>query len=138
MYISLLAGVVRSLGISHHQYADDTQIYIAATKEDLSSRIGLLEQCTNRVHSWLLQNGLQLNPLKSEAIHFTTSRGRQRADDVTSVTVSDATIKNGDDGEKPWRNARQPSDIRPARYQRLQIVPFSCTRIATCPSVAAT
>jgi hypothetical protein len=93
VYISPLAGVVGSLGISHHQYADDTQIYIAATKEDLSSRIGLLEQCTNRVHSWLLQNGLQLNPLKSEAIHFTTSRGRQRADDVTSVTVSDATIK---------------------------------------------
>ena len=32
VYISPLAGVVRSLGVRHHQYADDTQIYIAATK----------------------------------------------------------------------------------------------------------
>jgi hypothetical protein len=93
VYISPLASVVRSLGVRHHQYADDTQIYIAATKEDLSSRIGLLEQCTNRVHSWLLQNGLQLNPLKSEAIQFTASRGRQQGDDVTSVTVSDTSIQ---------------------------------------------
>jgi len=93
VYISPLAGVVRSLGVRHHQYADDTQIYIAATKEDLSSRVGLLEQCTNRVHSWLLQNGLQLNPLKFEAIQFTASRGRQQVDDVASVTVADTSIQ---------------------------------------------
>jgi len=42
---------------------------------------------------WLLHNGLQLNPSKSEAILFTTGRGRQSVDDAPSLQVSDAVIE---------------------------------------------
>ena len=58
----------RLFGVRHHQYADDTQMYIAASKDDLKVNIDTLEKCTTAVHQWLLHNGLQLNPSKSEAI----------------------------------------------------------------------
>jgi len=59
--------------VRHHQYADDTQMYIAASKDDLKVNIDTLEKCTTA--KWLLHNGLQLNPSKSEAILFTAARG---------------------------------------------------------------
>lgn len=38
-------------------------------------------------------NGLQRNPIKSEVIQFTVTRGRDKVDDVTSVVVSNAVIQ---------------------------------------------
>ena len=76
----------------HHQYADGTQIYIAASKADLKVTIDTLEKCTAAVHQWLLHNGLQLNPSKSEVIQFTAGRGREQVDDVSLLQPS-PTIK---------------------------------------------
>ena len=87
-----LTAVIRSFGVNHHQYADDTQIYITATTTDLSPNVRQLEQCTSRIHTWLLQNGLQLNPRKSEAIQFTVGSERQSTANLTSVSVSGAEI----------------------------------------------
>ena len=75
LYIAPLSTVINSFGVSHHQYADDTQIYIAVSKADVSHKVGLLQDCTVGVHSWLQMNGLQLNPIKSETIQFTATRG---------------------------------------------------------------
>jgi hypothetical protein len=93
LYISPLSRVIQSFGIRHHQYADDTQIYIAAVKTDLSIKVSQLESCLNSVHTWLQRNGLQLNPSKSELIQFTASRGRDRVDDINTVQVSDSAIR---------------------------------------------
>jgi len=93
LYIAPHSGVIRSLGINHHQYADDTQIYIAVSTTDLQVKVTQLENCTASVHAWLQINGLQLNPTKSEVIQFTATRGRDRVDDVTSLQVSNAAIK---------------------------------------------
>jgi len=72
----------------HHQYADDTQMYIAASKDDREVNIDTLEKCTTAVHQWLLHNGLQLSPSRPEAILFTAARGRQFVDDVPSLPVA--------------------------------------------------
>ena len=93
LYISPLSGVMHSFGIQHHQYADDTQLYISASKSELALRVDLLERCTAGVHSWLLHNGLQLNPDKSEVIQFKVGRGRGCVEDVASVTVSNAVLQ---------------------------------------------
>ena len=92
LYIAPLSGVIRSFGVRHHQYADDTQIYIAVSRADLSVNVGQLENCTAGVHAWLQINGLQLNQKKSEVIQFTTTRGRDRVDDVAAIRVSNAVI----------------------------------------------
>ena len=70
----------QSLGVHHHQYTDDIQIYISASGANLAANIDLLESCTASVLSSLLHNGLQLNPTKSELIQFTS--GRDRVNDV--------------------------------------------------------
>jgi hypothetical protein len=88
LYVSPLSTVINSFGVSHHQYADNTQIYIAVSKADITVKKGLLQDCTVGVHAWLQMNGLQLNPVKSEAIQFTATRGRDKVDDVTAVLVS--------------------------------------------------
>ena len=77
----------------HHQYADDSQIYVSATKNDLPVKAEILERCTADVHAWLLQNGLQLNPQKSDVIQFTVGRGRERADNIDTILISDTRIQ---------------------------------------------
>jgi len=88
LYVAPLSRVLNSFGVKHHQYADDTQIYISASKSDLSDKVDVLQQCTVAVRHWLLSNGLQLNPSKSDVIQFVTARGRERVDDVTSIQAS--------------------------------------------------
>jgi len=93
LYVAPLSCVIGSFGVRHHQYADDTQMYIVASKSDLKANIDTLEKCTAAVHLWLLHNGLQLNPSKSEVIQFTAGRGREQVDDVSSLQVSDAATQ---------------------------------------------
>jgi Reverse transcriptase (RNA-dependent DNA polymerase) len=70
LYIAPLSAVINSFGVSHHQYADDTQIYVAVSRTDVSDKLDLLQDCSAGVHSWLQMNGLQLNPIKSEVIQL--------------------------------------------------------------------
>ena len=37
--------VLNSFGVKHHQYADNTQIYISASKSDLSEKVDVLRHC---------------------------------------------------------------------------------------------
>jgi Reverse transcriptase (RNA-dependent DNA polymerase)/Endonuclease-reverse transcriptase len=92
LYIAPLSSVISSFGVRHHQYADDTQMYIAASRTDLSAMTDRLENCAAAVHSWLQTNGLQLNPSKSEVVQFTAARGRDRVDDVATLRISAAVI----------------------------------------------
>ena len=87
LYIAPLSSVIRSFGLEHHQYADDTQIYTAASKTELPAKVTQLEDCTSSVHAWLQNNGLQPNPMKSEVIQFSTMRGRNCVDDVITLRV---------------------------------------------------
>jgi len=93
LYIAPLSRVIRAHGINYHQYADDTQVYIAVSKSHFHVKLNQLETCTASIHSWLQINGLQLNPNKSEVIQFTAARGRNRVEDVISIHISNAAIK---------------------------------------------
>jgi hypothetical protein len=67
-YVSPISDVISSFGVQFHQYADDTQLYTAVTADDDESCIRNLEQCTKAVRDWFLQNGMLLNPDKSEVM----------------------------------------------------------------------
>ena len=82
--------------ISFHQYADDTQLYIGTNSSTLAHQVALIESCTQRVHDWLLNNGLHLNPTKSEAIAFFNPRSKPLetlAKSITSISVAGSPIK---------------------------------------------
>ena len=80
------------------QYADDTQLYVELHTDAVKS----LDSCFQAVHRWFTENGLALNPDKSEAIVIGTgARIRQegRIDVMTlgsaSITVSDSVKSLG-------------------------------------------
>ena len=81
---------------SFHQYADDTQLYIGTNSSTLTTQIASLESCTQRVHDWLLNNGLHLNPSKSEAIAFYNPRSKPLAalaESIGTISVAGSPIK---------------------------------------------
>ena len=92
MYIAPLAGLIRSFGVQYHQYADDSQLYIAISRSNRDTQLATMEQCLCKVHYWLLHNGLSPNPAKSDAVQFTTRMDHHCEDDVESVSVSGVAI----------------------------------------------
>ena len=102
LFISPIANVINSdqsnqnNTVSFHQYADDTQLYIGTNSSTLTSQIASIESCTQRVHDWLLNNGLHLNPSKSEAIAFYNPKSKPLAalaESMGTVSVAGSPIK---------------------------------------------
>ena len=82
--------------MSFDQYADDTQLYIGTTSSTLTSQIASNESCTQRVYDWFLNNGLHLNPSKSEAIAFYNPKSKPLAalaESIGTVSVVGSPIK---------------------------------------------
>ena len=67
-YIAPDGEVIRSCGLDHHQYVDDTQLYYAVSTRYSVVDINVIETCTLAVKEWFLDNDLLLNPAKSEVI----------------------------------------------------------------------
>ena len=94
LFISPIANVINSDQsnqnniVSFHQYADDNQLYIGTNSSTLTSQIASIESCTQRVHNWLLNNGLHLNSSKSEAIAFYNPKSKPLAALAESTTLS--------------------------------------------------
>ena len=68
IYMLPLGDLLRKLGVSFHQYTDDTQMYMSCMPNDqsLSSTKGCIEQCIKEVKDWMCSNMLKLNPDKTE------------------------------------------------------------------------
>ena len=102
LFISPIANVInpdqsnQNNTASFHQYADDTQLYIGTNSSMPTTQIASIESCTQRVHNWLLNNGLHLNPSKSEAIAFYNPRSKPHAalaESIGTVSVAGSPIK---------------------------------------------
>ena len=66
MFTTPVGHLISSLNMSYHQYADNTQLYTSIDPTS-SCDISLLSNCANAVTRWHLENGLLLNPTKTEA-----------------------------------------------------------------------
>lgn len=67
MYTSPVANVVAGHNLHQHHYADDTQLYVAVSASDGGS-LRAISSCVDDVCPGFLENGLLLNPAKTEAI----------------------------------------------------------------------
>ena len=54
--------------MTHHLYADDTQIYLELDSRNFNSSITELTNCLEAVQPWMENNKLKLNPDKTEFI----------------------------------------------------------------------
>ena len=89
VYVSPIANVITSYGVQFHQYADDTQLYIAAKSQ---SDIKTLEECTLAVRDWFTTNGMLLNPDKSEVLLVARKANAEKFAGGTGVCVAGSPI----------------------------------------------
>jgi len=73
VYCSPVADAITDHGVQYHQYADDTQLHLAMRSDNTAAGLSVLAACTADIRQWHMQNGLQLNPDKSEALVVYTS-----------------------------------------------------------------
>jgi Reverse transcriptase (RNA-dependent DNA polymerase) len=67
-YASSIGEVISSHGADHHQYADDSQLFLAMCTSTISSNLSTLEICAKAVKHWFADNDLLLNADKSEVM----------------------------------------------------------------------
>lgn len=70
LYMLPMSDVFAESNVSYQLFADDSQFYIAASREDVDGGLQRLESCAGAVSKWMVENHLQLNANKSELIIF--------------------------------------------------------------------
>jgi len=93
---SPISFIASDLGISLQQYADDTQLYISVSADDLTVQLNSLEFCLQSLHSWLCQNGLALNSGQSESILFSTPSRIRNFPSVSGVNIAGTLVPISD------------------------------------------
>ena len=89
VYVSPIAEVITSHGVQFHQYADDTQLYVAVKSD---SDVEKLEKCTIAVRDWFTRNGMLLNPDKSEVLLVARKANAAKFAHGTGVCVAGTEI----------------------------------------------
>jgi hypothetical protein len=92
LYISPLGRIISSYGISHQQFADDTQLYISVSPSTVNSSLILLRDCLHSLHNWFSLNYLALNSDKSDCILFSTVQRSKHFPPVPSVDIAGSIV----------------------------------------------
>ena len=74
-------------GIKYHFYADDTQVYVHLSQNNLSPAFEKLSRCLDVVKEWMLTSKLKLNPDKTEFIVFGSKRQRDKLKGYIPTTI---------------------------------------------------
>jgi hypothetical protein len=91
-YVSPIGEVISGYGVDHHQYADDTQLFLAMSTTTISSNLSTLELCSQAVKHWFADNNLLLNAAKSEAMLVGSSSQLKAASSVNTVSVAGVNL----------------------------------------------
>ena len=95
LYTTPLASLLENSQISFHLYADDTQLYISFSSDDCDDALATLSSALDRVHSWLHNNHLTLNPSKTEFLLFGTKQQRSKLS-CNFISFSNTTVSCSD------------------------------------------
>jgi Reverse transcriptase (RNA-dependent DNA polymerase) len=92
-YVAPVGDVISGCGVNYHQYADDTQLFIAVRTSKIQSELSVIEFCSTLVQQLFAINELLLNPDKSEVIFFGTSTQLKSAAAVNTVTGAGSCLQ---------------------------------------------
>lgn len=94
MYTKPLGDIIRSHGLGHMFYADDTQIYLSFKPRDSiaqSEALSRIETCLIDIEMWMHNNMLKLNSDKTEVMLFTSMHNKKHQDGL-SINCGDTQI----------------------------------------------
>ena len=93
MYTKPVSDIIQRHGLSHHSYADDTQLYMTMDHSNNDWRDGLarIELCVSEIREWMNQNMLKLNNDKTELIVFASKYKQDLYNDL-SITIGDTVV----------------------------------------------
>ena len=93
MYTKPVSDIIERHGLSHHSYADDTQLYMTMDHSNNDWRDGLarIELCVSEIREWINQNMLKLNDDKTELIVFASKYKQDLYNDL-SITIGDTVV----------------------------------------------
>ena len=92
LYVAPVSNIAVAHHVSIHQYADDIQTYIAIQPQCPDS-LSQLVNYTGNISHWFLENGLLLNPSKTEAVVFGTASRLRSVDSTGGVKVAGTSLQ---------------------------------------------
>ena len=84
---------MKSHGVSHHQYADDTQLFLSMKASSISADLAKLESSLQAVKGWFAVNNLMLIADKSDVMLIGTSAQVLAANHISEIVVAGANLK---------------------------------------------
>ena len=89
-YISPISNVVTAHSLDHHQYAEDTQLYMAV-RSSADVIFTAVSECVEDVARCFLENGLLLNPAKMKAVLFGIKAQRDKIPSASGIDITGTT-----------------------------------------------
>ena len=77
LYTTPLSNIISNFNVTHHLYADDTQIYLALDHRNFDFSFAELTECLTCVQKWMAGVKLNLNPKKTEFIIIGDRQARE-------------------------------------------------------------
>jgi len=96
IYISPISSILSQTGVRQHQYADDTQLYMAISNPTASADLRILESALSILSTWFSHNWLALNPEKSDALLLGTYQRNRTLSNLHTVNVSGSAVQLAD------------------------------------------
>ena len=93
LYVNDLQDVLNGHTVKHMFYADDLQIYVHSTMNELQEDLSRLSEAARQVAEWAERSGLRLNTGKTKAIFFGSKR---KVNDLNSMCLPGIEMQNGE------------------------------------------
>jgi hypothetical protein len=93
VYTSPSYAIAQKHSISIHQYADDTQLYVAFDLDKQEEAVAKMEACVCDIRTWMRKNKLKLNDDKTELIIITPTRQAQKVP-IDKIKIGDSDVQS--------------------------------------------
>ena len=121
VYMCPIYDIARKHGISIHQYADDTQLYLAFDLEHQEEAMARMEACVNDIRRWMLENKLKLNDDKSELVVIAPARHAHKVS-IDRIKIGDCYVHSS----KSAKNLGATFDDTMCMHQHVTTLVRSC------------